>query len=522
MIRFISEDSSKKSNLKKNVLLTLSAAIALTPVIAAVPSLVQAAEVGIQPAVGDGLTAETAYLITTPDELIWVRNNLTKYFKLGAAIDLSGILWAPIGDSDTPFTGEFDGNGYQISNLTIDSNAVDIGLFGVIGEFGVVRKVGLEHANVKYSNPIFQNGGYTGHGGVLAGTNIGTIEKSYAKGALTIEGNGAVSIYSGGGLVGNNTGAIENSFSQVSVFNDANSLNQSYDSIGGLAGINNGTISKSYSTGAITDVEDDSSHFNNYVGEYIGGLVGYNYHYHSGPVDSFWSADGKRINLNNAVSNLDIDNNVGAHVALESDMKVKATYIEWNFDTVWDIREGVTHPFLRYYSPTVASPVADRTIQLDAGTVGMDVYGTFADPANDQLTINAVSTETDVVQVQVNGTELLLTPVAFGTATVTASAYDSQGAMITDSFTVTVVADATAPTVSTAVVSSTARNQVEMTFNETVTAAVYDGFTIKVDDVPFDITGVSGSGTKKLTFNLNTAVRPGRLRRGCRQRQRCI
>ena len=52
-------------------------------------------------------------------------------------INLSDLgFWVPIGTESSPFTGEFDGNGYTIRNLIIVSNIitdniVDAGLFGV-------------------------------------------------------------------------------------------------------------------------------------------------------------------------------------------------------------------------------------------------------------------------------------------------------------------------------------------------------------------------------------------------------
>lgn len=84
------------------------------------------------PTYGDGLSINTACLITTPNELAWVAlktnegtgwsNNL--HIMLGANIDLSGYKWYPIGDVNTnslasAFTGHFYGNNFEISNMYI-------------------------------------------------------------------------------------------------------------------------------------------------------------------------------------------------------------------------------------------------------------------------------------------------------------------------------------------------------------------------------------------------------------------
>ncbi len=57
-----------------------------------------------------------------------------KYIELTQNIDLKGINFTPIGNSsDCAFTGNFDGGGYRIENLTIDQeNLLWGGLFGVV------------------------------------------------------------------------------------------------------------------------------------------------------------------------------------------------------------------------------------------------------------------------------------------------------------------------------------------------------------------------------------------------------
>lgn len=93
-----------------------------------------------------------------------------KTVKLEANIDLSGHNWTPIGGSNY-FKGTFDGGNHTISNLTIDTNANYVGLFGAAS--GAVIK------NVTLDNPQVQNsaGGDSRTGalvGYMAGS--GTVE----------------------------------------------------------------------------------------------------------------------------------------------------------------------------------------------------------------------------------------------------------------------------------------------------------------------------------------------------------
>ncbi len=81
---------------------------------------------------GDGKTQESAFIISSPIHLYnlaWLQyigyfnkgpsnNGLTQtYFKLTDNIDMTGITLPPIGTTQYPFLGVFDGCGYVISNL---------------------------------------------------------------------------------------------------------------------------------------------------------------------------------------------------------------------------------------------------------------------------------------------------------------------------------------------------------------------------------------------------------------------
>lgn len=86
--------------------------------------------------------------ISSLEDLENIRNNLDGKYKLTSDIDLSSTAnWKPIGNSDYPFTGEFNGNGHSIDNLTIkrepdsEKNFSDlaIGIFGLVKDAKVVN-----------------------------------------------------------------------------------------------------------------------------------------------------------------------------------------------------------------------------------------------------------------------------------------------------------------------------------------------------------------------------------------------
>lgn len=93
--------------------------------------------------------------IYTAEDLDNVRNNLSGKYILMNNIDLSSYEnWSPIGTSETPFTGELDGNGYVLKNLIFNdkfSNAKDIdsGLFGY-AKGAILSDVLIKNLSVKF------------------------------------------------------------------------------------------------------------------------------------------------------------------------------------------------------------------------------------------------------------------------------------------------------------------------------------------------------------------------------------
>lgn len=93
---------------------------------------------------------QTIY-VSTPQDIDDIRNNLSATYVQTADIDLTGHTIAPIGNGATPFTGSFDGQGYEIWNWNFNDDQQDyVGLFGAtdgakliditIREFNVVGR----------------------------------------------------------------------------------------------------------------------------------------------------------------------------------------------------------------------------------------------------------------------------------------------------------------------------------------------------------------------------------------------
>ncbi len=194
----------------------------------------------------------TAYqLVNTLQKLQDINTNRNGNYALARNIDASatsgwnnGAGFVPLGGAGTPFAGQFDGQGYVISGLTINRPDSDYtGLFG------------RTQAGTKISNAGLIDSSITGRdnvGGLVGYSGNSTISQSYAAGVV----NGRDSV---GGLVGYNGGSLISQSYAAGVVSGTSR-------VGGLIGYNGGsggTISQSYATAAV-----------NGTSSYIGGLIG--------------------------------------------------------------------------------------------------------------------------------------------------------------------------------------------------------------------------------------------------------
>ena len=140
---FEGENAPKKPKARiKRVALTPLVAIILCiamvgGVAAAIPAIVDIINARI-------LTNTSGRLDTVPEgyvgiysasDLDAVRNDLDANYILMSDLNMSGYAFAPISkNGDEVFSGIFNGNGYTVKNLTLDTSAVTDGYFGLFGE----------------------------------------------------------------------------------------------------------------------------------------------------------------------------------------------------------------------------------------------------------------------------------------------------------------------------------------------------------------------------------------------------
>jgi parallel beta-helix repeat protein len=250
---------------------------------------------------GDG-SLGNPYIITNCTQLDETRDDLTANYSLGNNINMSavgceafqtGAGFLPIGNctlnaSDCLiqyiFSGNFEGNNYNISNLYINyPERQYIGLFGVTR--GNISNVNLVNVNITgnssvgalvgyvyydlvyYISNVHSSGSVTSVGspwgaGGIAGGLIGLLQNSILdSSSSSVEVRAEVPDVDwsshAGGLVGESyNGIINNSYATGNVYGAS-------DTVGGLVGETSGIIESSYATGNVTG----------YYG--IGGLAGF-------------------------------------------------------------------------------------------------------------------------------------------------------------------------------------------------------------------------------------------------------
>ena len=364
------------------------------------------------------------YVLMNDIDLVDVKRNKSMW-----GTDASeGRGFHPIGYGHNAFNGTLDGNGHIISDLFINRTSTNyVGLFGSTTGTAEIKNIGLVDVDVSANSRVgalvgdnygtidqsyatgdvsgFNNvGGLVGYnedgtisqsyatsdvggrdyvGGLVGYNYVITISQSYATGNVSGEynvgglvgynddGNIIQSYATGdvsdvdyvggyvGGLVGYNTGTIGQSYSTSYVsgnkevgglvgVNEGGTISQSYATgdvsgegrLGGLVGYNDGTISQSYATGDVNGNLD------------VGGFVGVN---EGGTItQSYWDTQ-----TSNQISS------AGGEGKTTEEMMLHSTFVDWNFDDVWWIAEGATHPLLQQFvNFTVAALSIDQQPEL--------------------------------------------------------------------------------------------------------------------------------------------------------------
>jgi cytochrome c553 len=340
-------------------------------------------------------------------------DRLKRSYELARDLDASAVsAFTPIGSCGPEdncmmargkygFMGVFDGRNHTIRNLSVSMpQRGGVGLFGVVGETGVVMNVVLDNAVIE---------GRSGTGAVV-GANMGVVHNTRAKAKVKaglavggiVGGNSglvAFSVFDGevnaqqaaGGVVGDMTGGVYRSSSSGSVTGNRalgglvglSTFGMIFDSfasgtvtgtsdLGGLVGMNtDGAVNNSYSTATVTGETNN-----------IGGLVGFNSlsvvrnSFASGAVSGADTVGGL-VGRNNGVirrsyaaGSVKGDSNTGPLVGITVDGEEKSAYapgIAADIKTLdaeksgWSPKVNISHDMLDFYCDSNFSGAIEPT-----------------------------------------------------------------------------------------------------------------------------------------------------------------
>lgn len=181
-------------------------------------------------------------------DLANIANDLTANYILMSDIDMTGVSYTIIAqNSSNAFTGTFDGNGYEISNLSIESTNQYVGLFGYTNG-ATIKNLDLENISVKSTSTTNSNIDTGSLIGYAKSTSIYGI-KVYGNSTITSNSSNLSANYTGGiiGDADSNT-VVERSVFKGNIIDKRTNTNQS-TFISGIT--SKATIKECYSSGTI-------------------------------------------------------------------------------------------------------------------------------------------------------------------------------------------------------------------------------------------------------------------------------
>ncbi len=311
--------------------------------------------------------------ISTPQELQDVNNDLTEDYEVINNIDMVGFTWTPIGLSPLdPFTGTFDGNFFTISNLSYTSGNVDKGgLFSATNNCSIIQVV-LKDIVIRGKAQL---------GGLVGFTSTLTFISDCHVDGITIistrDFGGFKNLSQCGGMIGGFTGASAGNVQRSSVKN-LSLRAERFATCGGFMGnLALGNYINCYAQGAFEAYDGDTpSTFSTGTSSFLGGFCGletgvdYTNCYAAvvlppdtiifgAPPDEMGGCSGLQnagTDYTSCYWDLDVSTyefgsegqqKAGLAGKTTGQMFSEATFVDWDFDDIWDIVENTSYPTLR-------------------------------------------------------------------------------------------------------------------------------------------------------------------------------
>lgn len=215
--------------------------------------------------------AEFFVPIYTREDFENITNNLNETYRLMNDLDLGGEDWVPINN----FSGNFNGQDYVISNMTITTYYESAGLFGTVSE-ATITNLTMRDTTFEVTEGIAGGGFYTGGiasiiGSASGGYNLTLHRLSNENMTMNLTRN--IARYQGiGGIVGLIDARKATTVIITEIENNSDIELEEFQNVGGLIGY----VRHEYSTLTIKESVNNG----NIISQVdVGGLIGYFYGY---------------------------------------------------------------------------------------------------------------------------------------------------------------------------------------------------------------------------------------------------
>lgn len=183
---------------------------------------------------GDG-SITAPYQIANLKQLNKVSSYNDRFFIQTDNIDGNGETFIPLFSGDNRFSGNYNGNGKYISHLSMGCTGDVSGIFGIIGQNGIVRNLEVKNLNIAVAGDIDCDLG------AIAGSNYGTVRDCTVSDISITNGENI------GGVVGwsaNTASIISCKAENITI----DAARRGID-IGGIVGETNGIVSSCIASG---------------------------------------------------------------------------------------------------------------------------------------------------------------------------------------------------------------------------------------------------------------------------------
>lgn len=311
---------------------------------------------------GGSGSPEDPFLIATQEQLNDIRKDLSQSYALCSNIILTGE-WTPIGDENAPFTGNFDGRGYEISGLNVNITGDESSnsfIFGYsAGLFGYVSGSSISGVTVSGSVSLKLSGQVEGHaGGIVGFMEDGSITDCRNLCSVTVE---TQSTTDAGGIAGVFYGTeLGRCCNQGNIYGKGIAAQ-----CGGIAGVVASTVEDCYNTASIEAVSFSAD--DPYLGQsFAGGITASGDTilrcYNTGKISSqseVYAASGSIAGVCLALENcffLEETADFAVYeywgetepdaVAVSQDaLKLAETFVGFDFERVWTMEGDSRYPY---------------------------------------------------------------------------------------------------------------------------------------------------------------------------------